>query len=55
MIQLKIIKNRNGSRGSSAPLLYSPMFNHFEEMAPADEAARASDPFAGATVVPLRG
>ena len=54
MIQLKILKNRNGSRGSSAPLLYFPMFNHFEEMAAADEAARASDPFGGAPSVPLR-
>jgi replicative DNA helicase len=55
MIQLKILKNRNGSRGSSTPLLYSPMFNHFEEMAEADSAARSADPFGGAASVPLRG
>lgn len=54
MIQLKVLKNRNGSRGSSAPLLYSPMFNHFEELEEADAAELAADPFAGSPTVPLR-
>ena len=30
-IQIKVLKNRNGSRGSSAPLMFYPMFNYFEE------------------------
>ena len=30
-IHLKILKNRNGSKGSSDPLTFYPMFNIFQE------------------------
>ena len=53
-IQLKVLKNRNGARGVSAPLLYRPMFNHFEEL-PQGYSPAGGDPFRGAAAVPLRG
>jgi len=38
-IDLKVLKNRNGGRGTSAPLTYYPMFNYFTEHEAEDKPA----------------
>ena len=53
-IELKILKNRNGARGVSAPLTYWPMYNLFEELPSGFTAYRGGDPFQGAATVKLR-
>ena len=53
-LQLKILKNRNGIRGVSAPLFYTPMFNAFEEGSEGFQTVQdPDDPFGGAASVRL--
>ena len=54
LLQLKLLKNRNGSRGSCPTLYYIPKFNCFREDAPDVPFARKTDPFAGMTAVRLK-
>ncbi|MBQ6176712.1 MAG: toprim domain-containing protein [Bacteroidales bacterium] len=54
LIQLKILKNRNGVRGTSAPFHYRPMFNHFEQLPRGFIPVNENDPFKGLSLVKLK-
>lgn len=54
MIQLKILKNRNGVRGSAAPFHYRPMFNQFEQLPRGFVPVNDNDPFKGLSTVKLK-
>lgn len=50
-IELKLLKNRNGSKGDPIPFLFTPMFNHFSEatalFTPAGDVVTPWDVFNG--------
>ena len=54
MIELKVLKNRNGAKGYAIPYRYTPKYNYFEEQSKAPGSLVPHDPFNGAKCVPLR-